>query len=206
MGRGFAVVADEVRKLAERTQNATLDIEQKIRLIVDGTNQALLAMRDGNQQMQAGRDNSLDAQRKLSGIIGETGELASLLSQMSQAEANQNRGFAQFASDITAVGESTRSLSGETQAIADAIARLDHLLEDLGQSARICTRKTPRHEKRRPWAGVVLDWRTPLLRQLAIAEHLQLHLLDALVRGQALLQDSSSAWAGASNTTTLWVR
>ncbi|WP_203391429.1 methyl-accepting chemotaxis protein [Chromobacterium haemolyticum] len=136
LGRGFAVVADEVRKLAERTQNATLDIEQKIRLIVDGTNQALIAMRDGNQQMQAGRDNSLDAQRKLSGIIGETGELASLLSQMSQAEANQNRGFAQFANDITAVGESTRSLSGETQAIADAIARLDRLLVDLGQNTR----------------------------------------------------------------------
>ncbi|XLM21728.1 methyl-accepting chemotaxis protein, partial [Chromobacterium piscinae] len=61
MGRGFAVVADEVRKLAERTQNATQDIESKIQLIVDGTNQAIVAMRDGNQQMRAGSDHAQKA-------------------------------------------------------------------------------------------------------------------------------------------------
>ncbi|WP_413783170.1 methyl-accepting chemotaxis protein [Chromobacterium subtsugae] len=134
LGRGFAVVADEVRKLAERTQNATQDIESKIRVIVDGTNQAMVAMRDGNRQMQAGRDNAQDAQQKLSGIIRETGELAGLLSQVSQAETSQNQGFAQFAGDIVAVGESTRSLSGETHNIAEAIRRLDAQMETLHQA------------------------------------------------------------------------
>ncbi|OHX15462.1 methyl-accepting chemotaxis protein [Chromobacterium sphagni] len=134
LGRGFAVVADEVRKLAERTQNATQDIESKIKVIVDGTNQALVAMRDGSRQMQAGRDNAQDAQHKLSGIIRETGELAGLLGQVSQAEASQNQGFSQFAGDIVAVGESTRSLSGETQNIAEAIRRLDAQMEKLHQA------------------------------------------------------------------------
>jgi methyl-accepting chemotaxis protein len=83
MGRGFAVVADEVRKLAERTQNATLDIETKIKLIVDGTNQAIIAMRDGNSQMQAGRSNAQEAQQNLQGIIQETRQLASLLEEVS---------------------------------------------------------------------------------------------------------------------------
>ncbi|KJV26503.1 chemotaxis protein [Aquitalea magnusonii] len=136
MGRGFAVVADEVRKLAERTQNATLDIETKIKLIVDGTNQAIIAMRDGNSQMQAGRSNAQEAQQNLQGIIQETRQLASLLEEVSRAESSQNQGFAQFAGDITAVGESTRSLSTETRSIADAIKRLDQLLDDLGRSSQ----------------------------------------------------------------------
>ncbi|WP_225548464.1 methyl-accepting chemotaxis protein [Chromobacterium violaceum] len=133
-GRGFAVVADEVRKLAERTQNATKDIESKIRVIVDGTNEALVAMRDGNQQMRAGRDHAQEAQRKLAGIIDGAGELAGLLQQVSQAEASQNQGFSQFAGDIVAVGESSRSLSGETHNIAEAVRRLDEQMDKLHQA------------------------------------------------------------------------
>jgi len=134
-GRGFAVVADEVRKLAERTQNATIDIESKIQLIVDGTNQALLAMRDGNAQMRAGREHTVAAQERLSGIIAGTHDLARLLTEVSQAESTQNQGFARFANDINSVGEATRALSGETDTIADATRRLDSLMAELGESA-----------------------------------------------------------------------
>ncbi|MBM2883290.1 methyl-accepting chemotaxis protein [Chromobacterium phragmitis] len=152
MGRGFAVVADEVRKLAERTQNATQDIESKIQLIVDGTNQAIVAMRDGNQQMRAGSDHAQNAHQKLSGIIRETAELANLLGQVSQAEANQNQGFAQFAGDIVAVGEATRSLSGETENIAEAIRRLDEQMEKLHQAVSQPAR-APAPTRREPsWA------------------------------------------------------
>ena len=134
MGRGFAVVADEVRKLAERTQGATLDIEQKIRLIVDGTNQSVDAMRDGNTQMQAGRSHAVAAQDKLAGIIRDTHQLGGLLQRVSSAEASQNRGFADFAGTITTMGEATRTLAAETGTIADATRRLDSLIEELGAS------------------------------------------------------------------------
>ncbi|WP_024302352.1 methyl-accepting chemotaxis protein [Pseudogulbenkiania sp. MAI-1] len=133
-GRGFAVVADEVRKLAERTQGATLDIEQKIRLIVDGTNQSVDAMRDGNTQMQAGRSHAIAAQDKLAGIIRDTLRLGGLLQRVSDAEASQNQGFSHFAGTITAMGEATRTLTTETETIADATRRLDSLIEELGAS------------------------------------------------------------------------
>ncbi|OWY38366.1 chemotaxis protein [Xenophilus sp. AP218F] len=134
LGRGFAVVADEVRKLAERTQNATQDIETKIKVIVDGTNQAIVAMRDGNGQLETGSNHADSAHERLQRIIRESGELSSLLQQVSQAGASQNQGFAQFAGDITAVGESTRALSGETQNIAEAIRRLDEQMASLQQA------------------------------------------------------------------------
>ena len=133
-GRGFAVVADEVRKLAERTQLATQGVEQKIQLIVNGTSQALDAMRNGSQQMLSGQNHSAAAQEKLGGIIRGTQQLAELLKQVSSAEAQQNQGFGKFAGDITAVGESTRTLGQEVHTIADAIHRLDALMADLGQS------------------------------------------------------------------------
>ena len=137
MGRGFAVVADEVRKLAERTQQATLDIESKIRLIVDGTNQAIDAIRDGNAQMRSGRENTVDAQQRLAGIIQDTHRLNQLLREVSQAEESQNQGFAAFTSNITAVGEATRTLSGEVETIAQATERLDTLMAELGESVRL---------------------------------------------------------------------
>ena len=43
-GRGFAVVADEVRQLAQRTQDATLDIETMIDNLENGTNAVITSM------------------------------------------------------------------------------------------------------------------------------------------------------------------
>ncbi len=137
LGRGFAVVADEVRKLAERTQHATQDIESKIKLIVDGTNQAIDAMRDGNGQLKSGRDNTVEAQQRLKGIIAASQALSGVLAQVSDAEENQNKGFAQFAGDITAVGESSRTLSTETRTIAEAVNRLDQQMKELGEAVRL---------------------------------------------------------------------
>lgn len=49
-GRGFAVVADEVRKLAQRTQDATQEIQKKIEAVRNGVSEATLVMTTGSQK------------------------------------------------------------------------------------------------------------------------------------------------------------
>lgn len=49
-GRGFAVVADEVRKLAQRTQDATRQIQNKIETLHSGVKAATLVMTSGSKK------------------------------------------------------------------------------------------------------------------------------------------------------------
>ena len=133
VGRGFAVVADEVRKLAERTQTATKDIETKIGLIVNGTQDALVAIREGVDRMQGGAGNSRAAHSSLRELIGGAQNLAEVLEQVAGAENSQSAGFKTFAGDIGNIGQSTQTLSNETAAIAEATRRLDGLMAELAE-------------------------------------------------------------------------
>ncbi|WP_334159342.1 methyl-accepting chemotaxis protein [Oryzomicrobium sp.] len=136
-GRGFAVVADEVRKLAERTQHATGDIERRIAEILAATQEALAAVRHGGEQMGGGRDNALAAQERLAAVIREARVIAGLLGDISAGAQAQQERFGDFSSEIATFGHSTGLLSRETQGIAAATSRLDHLMGELdGAMAR----------------------------------------------------------------------
>ncbi|MGL4604550.1 MAG: methyl-accepting chemotaxis protein [Iodobacter sp.] len=133
-GRGFAVVADEVRKLAERTQNATLEIGEKIQLILEGTQSSILTMKEGDAQMKAGHAHTLLAQEKLNGIIVGTATLSALLQTVAKDGAQQNAGFDQFVGSIAEIKDASEALSKETDTIAVATRNLDQLMAGLGKS------------------------------------------------------------------------
>lgn len=60
-GKGFAVVADEVRKLAEDSKKSADQIKEMIAMILNGTVQAVGAMRDGHNQVQEGMKETSQA-------------------------------------------------------------------------------------------------------------------------------------------------
>lgn len=120
-GRGFAVVADEVRKLAERTGQATVDIEQMITSIQGDTHSAVSAMEQGSQRM--GKGMQLVAQTSTSlGDIGVGSHLtAQSIAQIAESTREQNsasQGIAANVEKIVAMAEQNKaSIGGLSKAI-----------------------------------------------------------------------------------------
>ncbi|GHF77059.1 methyl-accepting chemotaxis protein [Thalassotalea marina] len=61
-GRGFAVVADEVRTLANRTQEATAEIQRIITVLQAGAEQAVIAMKQGVDKADLGVEKTQQVQ------------------------------------------------------------------------------------------------------------------------------------------------
>lgn len=68
-GRGFAVVADEVRQLAQRTTEATKEVNNSVTSIISGTQVALEKMTQGQSQVAIGVEQANDASRSLNSIV-----------------------------------------------------------------------------------------------------------------------------------------
>jgi twitching motility protein PilJ len=60
-GRGFAVVADEVQRLAERSSNATKQIEALVKTIQSDTNEAVISMEQTTSEVVRGARLAQDA-------------------------------------------------------------------------------------------------------------------------------------------------
>ena len=94
-GRGFAVVADEVQRLAERSANATKQIEVLVRTIQADTNEAVVSMERSTTDVVGGALLAENAGAALEEIEQVSNQIASLVQNISassrqQASAAQN--------------------------------------------------------------------------------------------------------------------
>lgn len=130
-GRGFAVVADEVRALAHRTQQSTQEIEQMIGTIQSGTDQAVLAMKQSNEQAITTLEVAQKAGQALDEIaqaIGQINERNLLIASASEEQAQVTREVDQNLVSIRDL--SVQSLTGATQTM-QACKELSQLAANL---------------------------------------------------------------------------
>ncbi|MCC2522344.1 methyl-accepting chemotaxis protein [Vibrio coralliilyticus] len=109
-GRGFAVVADEVRSLAQRTNDATSQIESMINEVQTQTAASVIAMENTQPQVEKGKEKTSQASQLLVDIEHQAEDTLSHIRDVVQATNEQVEGVR----DIAAAMEQISSMSDDS--------------------------------------------------------------------------------------------
>jgi methyl-accepting chemotaxis protein len=131
-GRGFAVVADEVRKLAERTSNATNEINEMSGKISEVVSHALSSMDKVVNTTRQGVADAETAQSSIASIQQSFGEVANVIEDISNALAEQNLASTDLAKNTERVAQ----MSGENSSAAQGLLNLANELEGKASQMR----------------------------------------------------------------------
>ncbi len=133
-GRGFAVVADEVQRLAERSTDATKQIEALIKTIQTDTNEAVHSMEQSTAGVVAGAKLAEDAGVALTEIETVSGRLFQLVTGISDASVQQTQSATEVANTMNVIQDITQQVSAGTSETAESIGNLTELANDLHES------------------------------------------------------------------------
>jgi len=133
-GRGFAVVADEVQRLAERSGNATKQIEALVKTIQTDTNEAVISMEQSTAGVVNGAKLAEDAGEALREIESVSQQLAGLIQNISEASRQQAQAAANISDTMNVIQEITSQTSAGTNETATSIGNLADLANDLRNS------------------------------------------------------------------------
>jgi len=130
-GRGFAVVADEVQRLAERSTNATKQIEVLVRTIQADTNEAVVSMERSTTDVVGGALLAENAGAALDEIEQVSNQIASLVQNISSSARQQAGSAADVTRRTTRLREISEQTGKATTATSAAISKLSELASQL---------------------------------------------------------------------------
>ncbi len=133
-GRGFAVVADEVQRLAERSTNATKQIEVLVRTIQSDTNEAVISMERSTTDVVGGALLAENAGAALDEIEQVSNQIANLVQNISESAREQAGSTADVARRTTKLKEISDQTSKAARATAASISNLSGLASQLRQT------------------------------------------------------------------------
>jgi len=133
-GRGFAVVAEEVQRLAERSTNATKQIDTLIKNIQGEINEAGSSMEESIRRVVEGSSLASDAHTKLQEIESVSNQLAQITQSISLAATEQAKFSEKITLTMQQMGKvSSKNLSASRQT-TQAINQLTKTSIDLAAS------------------------------------------------------------------------
>ncbi|MDQ2070596.1 methyl-accepting chemotaxis protein [Natronospira bacteriovora] len=133
-GRGFAVVADEVQRLAERSGNATRQIEALVKTIQTDTNEAVISMEHSTSGVVNGAQLAENAGEALDEIEKVSNHIATLIQSISSAARQQAQAATDVSRTMQVIQEITSQTHEGTTATADNIGKLAALATELRKS------------------------------------------------------------------------
>ena len=133
-GRGFAVVADEVQRLAERSANATRQIEALVKTIQADTNEAVISMEKSTTGVVNGAQLAENASSSLEEIESISDQLAGMIQKISDSARSQAEAASDLTSTMQGIQEVTTQSASGTEKTSRSIGNLSRLAQDLDTS------------------------------------------------------------------------
>ncbi|HHB92197.1 MAG TPA: methyl-accepting chemotaxis protein [Thioploca sp.] len=133
-GRGFAVVADEIQRLAERSSNATKQIDALVKTIQGDTNEAVNSMEHSTAGVVSGASLAENAGEALTEIEQVSVQLADQIENISQTSRTQAAVASNISGTMTIIQDITTQTSNGTNETAASIERLGILANELKTS------------------------------------------------------------------------
>jgi methyl-accepting chemotaxis protein len=128
-GRGFAVVADEVRKLAERTTQATIEINLMVRGIQADTRTSMAVMENSRIKVSEGVALANQATNSLSAIDAGAKRTAQSIGEIASATHEQHGASQNIARNVERISTMAESNSRSITNLSGAV----HNLKDLAR-------------------------------------------------------------------------
>lgn len=130
-GRGFAVVAEEVERLAERSTEATKQIDNLIRTIQNETYETIASMETMTNEVVEGSELAYEAGQTLTEIESVSSKLGELIQSISLAAKQQARGSETIARSMNDIAGVTQQTAAGTKQAAVSINNLAVLADNL---------------------------------------------------------------------------
>lgn len=148
-GRGFAVVADEVHALAQRSGDATRQIETLVKAIQRDIKEAVQSMEQTTAEVVAGTGLARRAGEALDDIQRVSHELAELVSNITQATRNQSRSSTELTASMEVIRKVTSVTSNGIADTREFMSKLRAIAERLKQTASGFSLN--KHDKKTKW-------------------------------------------------------
>ncbi|MHC5057191.1 MAG: methyl-accepting chemotaxis protein [Planctomycetota bacterium] len=126
-GRGFAVVADEVRKLAERTAQATEEIESLVKGIQDESQNAVRSTEEGIEKVKQGGELTANVGTVLESVVGSIQDTSEAIQGILASTDEQSKAAKDVAGAVT-------ELSGMSKQIAKGMAEQSKGAQQISQA------------------------------------------------------------------------
>ena len=133
-GRGFAVVADEVQRLAERTGDATKQIEALVKTIQADTNEATVSMEQSTSNVVKGAKLTENAGSALDRIEQVSMNLAQRILEISDATRDQAQQSVQITETMDLIQEITAKTSEGSTRASGSIGELSDMVQEMQKS------------------------------------------------------------------------
>ncbi len=130
-GRGFAVVADEVRTLAQRTQQSTTEIQNKVHALEQVSSAVSAEIETSNASSQKAVDDSVQVGEILNKIQTLVNNISDMNTAIASASEQQTKVSDDIAKRIIVIHEGAETAAKQSQAVFDSSQELKTVSEAL---------------------------------------------------------------------------